>query len=498
VRFRTSYTTDGQKTETVTFVKGARERFEFQDMILLKQHDEKRNIQISRAANTYLVTPEGAPSAPPVAAGAAAAPPKAPGVVVVSTTIVDTGERKAMFGQQARHVKTMIDKQPMPGACDATKQRIETDGWYIDAPKAMAAQPQADPGRSEAAGVCLDQINATHNGDPAVLGFPIAYTTTVTADANKPAVVSMEVTEFEMTTLDAALFEVPPGLNAALNMGELSKALSNANEAKLVAADAAPAAATPTPKMPGVPRIGVPEFTNKTSQMVDTRGLRSRLITDLVVAKFDAVPMAAAPPAELQKRAAELGYDYVLLAEVADLKVSKPGAIGGMLRAASRVTGTGADAPKDITESSIDVKLVQPDGKNRLSTTTKGKDGSGFTMQTGLGLARFAGTMYMSMMMGPSMMYRLNGLGGANLGGMGMLGSPDLFRTQTSSLGAAGLGMGLDGTAGAAAFLLQQAMAMNGAGGLVGAGGQGPSYDASLGEALDGAVKAVSKSLQSK
>src|SRR5262249_28166754 len=146
----------------------------------------------------------------------------------------------------------------------------------------------------------------------------------------------------------------------------------------------------------------------------------------------------------LQKRAAELGYDYVLLAEVAELKVSKPGAIGGMLRAASRVTNSGGEAPKDITESSLDLKIVQADGKQRLSTTTKGKDGSNFTMQTGLGLARFAGTMYMSMMLGPNMMYRLNGLGGANLGGMGMLGSPDLFRTQTATLGGAGLGMGLD------------------------------------------------------
>ena len=76
-------------------------------------------------------------------------------------------------------------------------------------------------------------------------------------------IATMEVTEFELTTLDAALFEIPPGLNAAMNVRELSKALSDANEAKLVAADAAPPAA-PTPKTPGVVRIGVPEFTNKT------------------------------------------------------------------------------------------------------------------------------------------------------------------------------------------------------------------------------------------
>jgi len=493
VRFKTSYTTGDQKTETVTFVKGARERFEFQDMVLLKQHDEKRTIQISRAANTYLVTPEDAPPAP----AAAGTPAKAPGVVMVTTTIVDTGERKAIFGQQARHVKTMIDKQPMPGACDATKQRIETDGWYIDTPKAMT-QPLADQAGGAVAGACLDQITASHNGDPAALGFPIGYTTTIIGGDGKPSVVSMEVTEFEVTTLDQALFEIPQGLNAAINPRELSKALSDANEAKLVAADSAPAPA-PVARTPGVVRIGVPEFTNKTEQTVDTRGLRSRLITELIVAKFEAVPMAAAPQPELQKRAAELGYDYLLTAEVAELKVSKPGALGGMLRTASRVASPTADAPKDITEASVAVKLIQADGKQRLSTTTKGKDGSAFTMQTGLGLARFAGTMYMSMMMGPAMMNQLNGLGGANLGGMGMLGSPDLFRMQTGGLGGAmASGMGVDGTAGAASYLIQQAMAMNSAGGLVGMPGAGPSYDASLGEALDGAVKAVTKSLQPK
>ena len=44
------------KTESVAYIKGARERFEFQDMVLLKQPDQKRTIQISKSANTYLVS----------------------------------------------------------------------------------------------------------------------------------------------------------------------------------------------------------------------------------------------------------------------------------------------------------------------------------------------------------------------------------------------------------------------------------------------------------
>ena len=507
VRFRSTYTTGDMKTESVTYIKGERERFEFQDMVLLKQRDQKRTIQISKAANTYLVSADGMP-APIIPGTPAAPPPKPPGVIMVATTIVDTGERKEVFGRQARHVKTMIDKQPMAGACDTTRQRFETDGWYIDAPGTQALPASPEQSAVAMPDGCADKVQATSNGDPKVFGFPIAYTTTMTGEDGKPMIAKMEVTEFEQTTLDPALFEIPPGMNAALNLRELSKALSDASEVQLAADSAAPPAAAP--KTPGVIRIGVPEFTNKTAQAVDTRTLRQRLITSLGDFKFEAVPMAAAPPADLQKRANDLGYDYLLVAEVTDLKVSKPGALGGLMKAASGVAGgrggvTGAAvgaagaaaAPKENTESTIAVKLLQPDGKQRFATTLKGKDGSDFNFQTALGLAKFAGGMYLSMFAGPQMYMRLQGLGAANLGGMGMLGSPMLYQIQASGLGL-GKGGGLDSTAGAASYLMQQAVTMNDLGGLVGLPGQGPSYDESLGEAVQNAAKAVQKALEKK
>jgi hypothetical protein len=512
VRFKSTYTNGDMKTESVTFIKGARERYEFQDMVLLKQPDQKRTIQISKSANTYLVAPDGMPT-PGIPGAAPAGPPKPPGVIMVATTIVDTGERKAMFGQQARHVKLMIDKQPMAGACDTSKQRIETDGWYVDNPPSIANRPaQAEPPQPSPDG-CTDQVQATSNGDPKVLGFPIAYTTTLIGDDGKPMISSMEVTEYEATNLDAALFEIPPGLNAAMNIRELSKALSNANEAKLVAASAEPVT-VPAPKTPGVVRIAVPEFTNKTQQTVDTRALRQRLISELAEAKFEAVPMPATTPAEAQKRAGEMGADYVLLAEVSELKVNKPGAFGGLMKAAGGVAGgrggvtgmaAGAAAgaaggpPKENTESSIQVKLVQPDGKQRLSTTTKGKDGSGFSLKSGLGIAKYAGGMYLGMMAGPMMFSKLAGAGAFNtMGGMGMLGNPYLYQMQGAGLSGLGKNIGMDATAGAAAHLMQSGMAMDSLGGFVGVPGQGPSYDESLGEAVQNAAKAVQKALEKK
>jgi hypothetical protein len=150
------------------------------------------------------------------------------------------------------------------------------------------------------------------------------------------------------------------------------------------------------------------------------------------------------------------------------------------------------------------VKLIAADGKQRLSTTTRGKDGSGFSMKTGLGLAKFAGGMYMSMFMGPQMMsrmYRFSALTGSNMGGLGMLGNPALFQMQAMGMrmgmgAGTGHAMGIDQTAGAASFLMQQAMAMNGAASLGVPGG--PSFAESLAEALDNVSKAVVKAVETK
>jgi hypothetical protein len=493
LHMKTVYTAGDQKTESVTYRKGERERFEFGDVVLLKQRDLKRTVQIMKAANSYMVVPDGSAPALPVPAAAPNAPPQKPGVVTMTTTITDTGERKTMFGQQARHAKMVIDKQPSPGACDPAKQHIETDGWYIDLP--IPAQPAPDVAPSQAPAGCVDEIKATQNGDPKVLGFPISYATTITGEDGKPNVVSMEITELEITNLDAALFDVPPGMSDAGNLQALTRAVSDANETKLAQQLTTPAE-PPAPKIPGAALVGVPEVVNKTTQQIDTRALRGRLVSELADAKLNAAPLAGSQ-ADLAQVAGSHGYDYVLVAEITDLKVSKAGGgLGGVLKAASKVAGGGTT--QDPTEAAVTIKLVQPDGKARYTTTAKGKDG-GFDMKTGLGVAKFAGTMYMNMMTGKMMMNALNGSMANNLGGMGMLGNPAMMNMQAQGLGMKagmqmGMGMGIDPTAGAASFLMQQSMASSAA--LSGVPGQGPSFDAALSEALQNAAKAVAENLK--
>jgi hypothetical protein len=68
--------------------------------------------------------------------------------------------------------------------------------------------------------------------------------------------------------------------------------------------------------------------------------------------------MATASPADLQKRSAELGYDYLLLAEE-ELRNPKPGALGGLMK--PRTVGGGRAPPRhrrENTESVIAIKLL--------------------------------------------------------------------------------------------------------------------------------------------
>jgi hypothetical protein len=176
------------------------------------------------------------------------------------------------------------------------------------------------------------------------------------------------------------------------------------------------------------------------------------------------------------------------MAEITELKASKPGGLTRMMKATS-----GEDASKDITEAKLSVQLVPPGGKPRLSTKTSGKDG-GLGLRTGLGVAKFAGSMYLSMYMGGmygSPMGAMNTMRMMNMGGMGMLGNPALMGMQ-SGMGAMRMGMGADPTAGAASYVMQQAIM-----GAASASSQGgPSFDAALDSAIEDAGKDVVETLK--
>ena len=145
---------------------------------------------------------------------------------------------------------------------------------------------------------------------------------------------------------------------------------------------------------------------------------------------------------------------------------------------------------KDITEAKLTLQLV-PVGaaKPRFSTNTSGNDG-GIGFKTGLRLARAAAMLYLRY---ASPLGALNAMSMMNMGGMGgFLNNPMLMQMQGGSGGLGIGGRGIDRTAGAAMFMMEQAMA-----GASGGGAQeGPSFDASLAEALQDGAKKVGENLK--
>src|SRR6266480_2708287 len=106
IKYRT--TTSGQSMETTTMLKGARERSEMKlgygrDIINITQCDLKRTLQISDSARKYVVTPMETPDSTTgsgATTGGVSEPSRRGGVITYTTSAVDTGERKEMFGFQ--------------------------------------------------------------------------------------------------------------------------------------------------------------------------------------------------------------------------------------------------------------------------------------------------------------------------------------------------------------------------------------------------------------
>jgi hypothetical protein len=116
-------------------------------------------------------------------------------------------------------------------------------------------------------------------------------------------------------------------------------------------------------------------------------------------------------------------------------------------------------------------------------------------------VAKGLASNYVNLMTGRFMMNALNKSMAKNLGGMGMLNDPNLLNMQVQGMNVGptgGLrGLGLDPTARAASFLMQQSAAASAlTSGALGA--QAPSLEEALGDALKSAAKSVSDNLKKK
>jgi hypothetical protein len=504
VRIRTRYTSGAQVSENTTFIKGPRQRVEFPGVTSIDQCDLHRTVLLNGASKKYMVQPyaettasSGVASAQPssetvppgmesqMAMMGMGRPPQEPkgGVITYTATRTDTGERKQVFGFEARRIRTVVLREASASACDKSSARVEVDGWYVDLPNGVRCSRTPAPAAPPAAAqpqACVDRVETRTVGD-AKLGFPVVMMTTTTAgegDKQEVTSTSMEVTDLEVTRLDETLFDVPADYAEAKSSVELMPVVAAGGSlSDALLGSTADGTGSAAPKKPGLVRIGVLEPVNKASQTLPTRQLRQELVGEFRKAPFEAVALAGQSPVEIEKDARRLECDYILYSEIADIKTSKPGKVGGLLKKAS-----GEGPARDTVEARLDYKLyaVGDTASPKMAATARANSGGGFGAGSALRLAAFAGSMYM-------------GFGMMRGFGLGMF---------NPMLSMPGLGSGLfDPRLSAMSSMTQMAMS-GGMGGVAGTGAPafGDPSEATLrqtvGQALSTEAKAAMAQLQ--
>jgi hypothetical protein len=141
----------------------------------------------------------------------------------VETTTVDTGERKEIFGQTARHVITTIKTTPLADTTGELSVRVK-DGWYIDYNSKISCEPETKPqtyGWFMSGGGLTKTSREEHVfvGDPEkgllVEGTQNSGTATINGSNGVNLTLSndVQVTEFYRGPLDPSLFDVPTGFS---------------------------------------------------------------------------------------------------------------------------------------------------------------------------------------------------------------------------------------------------------------------------------------------
>jgi hypothetical protein len=146
--------------------------------------------------------------------------------LLINIESVDTGERKEMFGLQARHIITREKRIGGPENCYGGNSESEMDGWYIDydvfpnlhrpvkSTVLVTHLAAASAGKNQH---CTDKIEV-HRSGPAP-GYPLQLKTTLTShfthdDGRSESYTTTSETDvvaFSKAPLDLGLFQVPAG-----------------------------------------------------------------------------------------------------------------------------------------------------------------------------------------------------------------------------------------------------------------------------------------------
>jgi hypothetical protein len=252
-------------------IKGARERTVSQgpngNTITLRQCDLRRTLSLNEQAQTYFVNPdpqdENAARAAALATGVPAGQ-AAGGKITITTTLTDTGERKTLFGYQARHLKGKIEQQSSDDACTKVHQTFTIDGWFADVSKAQASCSALGPAVQEGTG-CHDVVISRHVGSGRI-GYPIEENITMPNPDGTSTTVSTRIAELAKQQLPDEMFDVPAGYRQVNSMAELNGVPAPAQSAQ-AGAGAPPASYGQSPAGPNPSDFSPAKMMNPMNQL---------------------------------------------------------------------------------------------------------------------------------------------------------------------------------------------------------------------------------------
>ena len=355
VRVKQKVTMGGQTMESTRSIKGTRERTETKiqmddpqaaafmpQVATITQCDLRRTVRINERARLYMVEPFAtAADAAPVTR-TTPEPPRSTtttrqgGTITITYTVRDTGERKTMFGLQARHLITTHEMVSSADSCNGpSKTKMEYDGWYVDfsaefnCPQATPEVPQSP--RADRPD-CRDRI-VTKGGGAGRLGFLLQGTMKMFGpDGSVQMTQTTETLELSRAPLETALFEVPSDYRQVTSAQDLYAIQ--------------------------MPSMGIPSDTPSGANRPQTGTVRAAATAKSVAVNINAAGGSAAASAEAEQyirgKIAERGLravsgtgDYVLNVEFRQVKESTAGKVGGLF---GKVTGvdTGKIGKVDI------------------------------------------------------------------------------------------------------------------------------------------------------
>lgn len=378
--------TTGMGKDTFTqersiWVKGARERSEnkivtdeaqmaamMPVIAEVRQCDLRQTLKMNDRAKKYFIVPfarlADAEDKPlPSVRPSTTTETQKGGTLTSTYTLTDTGERRQMFGLNARH---LIIKQTMESSKDScggeSGTSITEDGWYVYLQPETAKCPVDLPRnqRTERRDIkpsCRDRY--VTRGTPQNPGMMLEGTTTIADLIRKTEVTtSVKTLDLSKAALEMSLFEIPVGYALA----DSEQSLMSINYGDMTGGVYSPPTGmptTPTATQSNRKSVAVNFFSGQVSK-IDQPALRQYLAQQISAAGANGVVITS--PAD----AASGAYANVIGVEIKSVKESGAAKIGGLF---GKVTGTDA-AKLGKSEAEIVITLYDKSGASVVATGT--------------------------------------------------------------------------------------------------------------------------------